>query len=145
MNRIIKFRAWNIPNKTMYYDVQKGVLAENNKGQLVLGASLHTLCNDAGSVVTQFTGLNDINNKEIYEGDIVKWGMLDFSKEHWHRYAKININPDIQFEIIYYVDSQTNEKQKSDNYIFHYGKFAYKNTEKCLEIIGNIYENPELL
>jgi len=30
--------------------------------------------------------------------------------------------------------------------ILEFGSFAYRNdTEKCMEVIGNIYDNPELL
>ena len=145
--RTIKFRAWNIPNKTMYYDVQNGVLAENEKGQLVLGVSLGTLCKDEGSIVMQFTGLHDINGKEIYEGDIVRWGMHGGSWGHetWNRYAEVEINPDLQFRIIHYIHSETGEKRPSDNYIFHFGKFAYTETEQFLEIIGNVFENADLV
>ena len=91
------------------------------------------------------TGLHDKNGKEIYEGDIVKWGMHNGSEEHWHRYAVVEINPDIQFRILFYILSETGERKLTDNDVLHYGRFAYKDTENHLEIIGNIYENPELL
>ena len=95
----------------------------------------------------QFTGLTDINGKEIYEGDIVRWGMHGGSLGHetWNRYAEVEINPDLQFRIIHYIHSETGEKRPTDNYIFHFGKFAYTETKQFLEIIGNVFENPELL
>ena len=95
--------------------------------------------------IGQFTVLHDKNGKEIYEGDIVKWGMHNGSEEHWHRYAVVEINPDIQFRILFYILSETGERKLTDNDVLHYGRFAYKDTENHLEIIGNIYENPELL
>jgi uncharacterized phage protein (TIGR01671 family) len=85
----------------------------------------------------QFTGFKDKNDKEIYEGDIVEW--LDFN--NW-RVAIVEINPDIQFRIIH---SPVRPPSIEEGYIFEYGRFSYSDTEHHLTIIGNIYENPELL
>lgn len=70
---------------------------------------------DDNYVVMQFTGLHDKNGKEIYEGDIIKWGV--------HVGAVKWINSCIVF---------------GDGF----GLFPCNLTS---EIIGNIYENPELL
>ena len=114
----------------MYYDVQKGVLAENNKGQLVLGASLHTLCNDAGSVVMQFTGLKDKKSKEIYEGDIVLRNETSCEGSYIAKYKVIYEKSSFCLEVL-------------QSHIFKKGAVIYV-MEEC-EVIGNIYENPELL
>ena len=140
--RPIKFRArcafsgvWRYG----FYYVSKGnhiIRDENDKESIVLEKTLG-----------QSTGLHDINGKEIYEGDIVRWGMHGGSWGHeiWNRYAKVEINPDLQFRIIHYIHSETGEKIPTDNYIFHFGKFAYKETDKHIEIIGNIFENADLV
>ncbi len=91
----------------------------------------------------QFTGLLDKNGVEIYEGDIVRWGMD--GQECWIRYAVVELFPCLQFKIIYYVEEKTNAKKPTDNHIFGYSNFIYKQTDKYLKVIGNIYENPELL
>lgn len=83
--------------------------------------------------IGQCTGLKDINGTFIFGGDIVKWGHLMGSLENPHRIAIVKINPDIQFYCA------------SKNHTFHYGSFSYQQTDKALEIIGNIHENPELL
>ncbi len=74
------------------------------------------------SMVQQFTGLSDKNGKEIYEGDILN--VYDF-------------NGKIHF---------------TDEVIWGISEFSFKNDHRSLstwalkfEIIGNIYENPELI
>lgn len=67
-------------------------------------------------VLLQFTGLKDKNGKEIFEGDIVKFKVIGGERK----------------EVIIFEDG-----------CFLAGSF-YLN-RKDVEIIGNIYENPELL
>ena len=73
----------------------------------------------------------EVNGVEIFEGDVVKWGDTLGGEETPIRIAVVKINPDIQFD--------------SNVGIFNYGQFAYKNTEKFLTILGNIYEDKGLL
>ena len=70
---------------------------------------------DMGHIVMQFTGLKDKNGKEIYEGDIIE--------DDWH------LKKEYRFmEVKFPLD------------------FIHINECKShMEVIGNIYENPELL
>ena len=132
--RIIKFRIFNKKIKS-YININTSAIFIDELNNL----------ND-NLIVEQFTGLHDKNGKEIYEGDIVNWGMHHSnSEERFHRYAIVEFNPDIQFKIIFYINSQNGVKKETDGHIFRFGQFAYKETEKHLQVLGNIYENSELL
>ena len=77
----------------------------------------------------QFTGLKDKNGKEIYEGDILK---------HWYSDSLFN------WLISFDDGSFVLQNIGVDGYLMD----KYKLTESgCLdrEVIGNMYENPELL
>jgi uncharacterized phage protein (TIGR01671 family) len=138
MKRELKFRVFDNLSKKMNLVHSIWGLPEVDNITIPFRNTVNTLFNNFE--LMQFTGLNDINGKDIYEGDIVKWGMFKHSKERFHRYAVVEINPDIKFRIIFYIDSNTNERKVTDNYKFNYGSFAYKDTENHLEVIGNIYE-----
>lgn len=98
--------------------------------------------------IMQFTGLIDKNGKEIFDGDLVRWGCGftgSYDTEIWHRYAIVELFPSLQFRIFKYFNTKENKFEKGDNHAFGYANFIYKDTSKYLEIIGNIHENPELL
>lgn len=125
--RQIKFRCWDTLDKKMkrvfaldfaewwvatnYYGGEMGVCdGERN--------SFENKVTDR-HILMQYTGLNDKNDKEIYEGDVV---LLDDDKR--------------TYKVQYLLGGFGIVGRNSG---------LYRLTEFSVEIIGNIYENPELL
>ena len=124
--RKIKFRAWNNKLEKMFYSdecyfvFQEGKLIERDGEN-----SDYMLCRD--DVVMQYTGLKDKNGKEIYEGDILK------VKTYVSTRKGVVIFRKGQFAI------------KQDNNITFLLSDTYWEETERLKVIGNKYENPELL
>jgi uncharacterized phage protein (TIGR01671 family) len=79
----------------------------------------------------RYTGLKDKNGKEIYEGDIVKW---------WRTRTGV-----IKFGV-YDNGERYEDAEVGNGFYFDYGENVshFYNAEDY-EVIGNIYENQELL
>lgn len=128
MGREIKFRAWDKTNNRWINDTEFLIdsdglvlLFDSERGNEVKGLSGKWRTADEEEIILlQSTGLKDKNGKEIYEGDIV------FSDGH-------------KGIVVY-------EKEFAGFYVQEIGsEFSAKLKQALMEIIGNIYENPELL
>lgn len=130
MKRELKFRGWN-GRKMEYFDLYE-ILSYNEPSQEE-ECSYESRMNPAG--LMQYTGLKDKNGKEIYEGDIVTCWIED--NDH------PTGNPDViefrngSFWLRY------RYRTMSDWLLY----LARDGDEVAgdFEIIGNIYETPELL
>jgi uncharacterized phage protein (TIGR01671 family) len=125
---IKKFRFWS-KNKQKF--VQYPSIWCGGNGELYANM-------DEGDdiIIQQWTGLLDKNNKEIFEGDIIKI----------YNYGYVLCNGKSEGEIFYTVE------WKNIGFTFniingeHMSGCGYYTTNPILyEIIGNIFENPELL
>lgn len=119
--RKIKFRAYHKKQKKMYYNVEKTYDYGCNGDNDVLAESFAEILEDNNYDIMQYTGLKDKNGNEIYEGDILSLSI------HSKKYGVIKWNDNLGGFYIYKVSSYT--LKYADRY----------------EVIGNIYDNSELL
>lgn len=130
--RTIKFRAWDKENKAM---VELRTVESWSDGSYICrpkDAKLqpivaYTEPSEYTSIIMQFTGLLDKNGKEIYEGDIVKTWLNRVSENKYIHQVVFAKNG---FKLQYpHIEDIYEELDCRDN----------------IEVIGNLYENPELL
>ena len=133
--REIKFRAWGGKNMD-YFDLPD--LAKHSEGDWWYD-------NDP---VMQYTGLKDKNGKEIYEGDVVSISKRRVS-DGAARMPRPGQYGEVKIGVVRYNNDLAAFRVKTDNYHIDNGisdsmKFS-QSWVQDLEVIGNIYENPELL
>lgn len=138
--REIKLRAWDKDNNCMIYNWYKVVVEDFTKNRFI-GRQKQTLATE----VMQFTGLKDKNGKEIYEGDIVRYKYCNetsLSEAHYFKYIVEwnELNNKWCFVQPHKPDGNVLDE-------FYTGGQDGQNLNKYfrIEVIGNIYENPELL
>lgn len=136
--REIKFRAWDKDRRCFIPCIVGNTDIQDDKWICPL-----TFCevngvkdwyhNDTCDVM-QYTGLYDKNGKDVYEGDIVRYissndeyrpeGDVQMDEGMWRVFWKRD-------------ETRSDENIRKDLYFWA--------TEREIEVIGNIYENPELL
>lgn len=130
----IKFRGYNEINKKMLN--WNELLDTNLKNIFTMQKK------DTGIILMQYTGLHDKNGKEIYEGDIVK---AYFKKGAW-KYNDKNYFGYKSGKVQYCVDGFILYIENYKEKIYPLSSFGNNNGNiNELEVIGNIYDNPDLL
>jgi uncharacterized phage protein (TIGR01671 family) len=126
-----KFRFYDNKRKRLTdvvsVDWEKGIVVCLYGGQVWISLIEH-------GRLLQYTGLKDKNKKKIAEADIVKdqFGLLN--EVRFGEFADTKHHVQYGF-YLYNFDSKMN-----------IGNMGYEAGESCpLEVIGNIYENPDLL
>jgi len=126
----LKFRAWYVLAEEMIDEilmisfVRKEIIGKFSDGSTSVPLKFEDKRNGEDVVLMQSTGLRDKNGKEIFEGDVLetKDGLLDGVVEY------------------------RTDLGMWTNSLFRYNNFERLcNVADSTYIIGNIYENPELL
>lgn len=138
--REIKFRCW-FPKMGRFLDKSDDILdglinLSNGKRVFNIDDYLNKeireidYFSDDGYVLNQYTGLKDKNGIEIYEGDVLE--AFDILGER-------EIYP------VIFIDGAFMGKRLDDEEFPYFYLFANKSLSETYRVIGNIYENPELL
>lgn len=139
--REIKFRAWDKKQNKMFmtnigyedfsYHIAWFPSQKLNRPALYKNSCL--VSNEEYELM-QYTGLKDKNDVEIYEGDIVFDGFVN-KDVVWH-------NSSWRLHRHYIINDEDGYRE-GDNYGCHL--YDWISPTNALEVIGNIYENSELL
>jgi uncharacterized phage protein (TIGR01671 family) len=149
MNREIKFRAWDNYSKSFINDDEYLIGLDGKFYRMDFYSGIENyedgnlIWNELDNItLSQFTGLLDKNGKEIYEGDIVEY------------IERLPIFPEKRLSLVQFIGGNVDY---ANNFLIspfvNIGSFNYEtncitgtlNNPKESIVIGNIYENPELL
>lgn len=144
--RTLRFRAWDTVLSRWNYSIEidcYGNLQEYKWNGSAFYAKYKNDYNEDSEdvserfIICQFTGLLDKNGKEVYEGDVIKCNLNNniTKREYWHPIYKV-IYRGLGFTL-----EHIGGDLDSDTADF---RFKYYSKES-VEVIGNTYQNPELI
>lgn len=117
IKRELKFRVWNKTKEKSYFDTATMEQQYMDSGYMTYFDILSVNIPEKDYILMQYTGMKDTEGKEIYEGDIVTFEGITL------------------YEVKFIRGGFAVEFKDGHRYL---GQFANP------EVIGNIYQNPEL-
>ena len=146
--RELKFRIWDKDNNCFFkstYEAYKGRLEDlsiDMSGELTMrtydNPAIHESVFPNRFEIQQYTGLKGKNGKEIYEGDIVEFTVFD------HNDVDTQYKGVVKFRSGLYEIWNNNESEFYETDGAFILNFVWLQDEE-FKVIGNIFENPELL
>lgn len=136
-----KFRAWYVLAEEMINEilmisfVRKEIIGKFSDGSTSVPLKFEDKRNGEDVILMQSTGLFDRNGKEIFEGDVVKRYKSPFFKAKWEYRIEIVIKEKASLLLGRGFDKKFGTRPFDSPFT----------KSVLLEVIGNIYENPELL
>ena len=139
--RKFKFRAWDNEQKKMFYSKMEQF---DDSLNFRFGHF-----DTEEPVYMQFTGLYDKNGTPIYEGDIVAGESFETSMlKHWKNGLLKHLDYEVEFlpeiYVIKYHEASFKTFNLKGNWVAVLNHHVSSEVED-LQVLGNIFENPELL
>lgn len=123
----LKFRVWD-KERECYLDETElaGITPDGRYILYIEEEEISKLEVEGNYILEQYTGIKDKNGKEIYEVDIVEYTTCYYGNEKRHR------------KVVEWSEWDSDDFGEPHN-------LGYSNLSECMEVIGNVHENAELL
>ena len=131
--REIKFQIYWIAGHEMLYDTNNDLEFRDKENYWITDLS-DAINQPERYKVRQYTGLKDKNGTEIYDGDYIRYSMRTINGSIYTHVCRVFQHESGTWRIEGYHEDNHSYETKGTVYAAHL----------ICEVIGNIYENPEL-